>query len=278
MKKNILAALIAGTFIVACSGGQSGKLIKAYDGPVQFANVVADCGAGKIELGQTDYYGTVSSSNFAILNTPELCTFTATGNADSVDTSNNKKMPNISYVIPRALLSVGDSITLSPLTTLIAKQIDANTANNITGKSVADIVTQVVTDLYPDLINDTGVNALDMARDMEGTITKLKVDYPDSVSSVIATNNVTSDVLVYSDTTTLTVTEIIETSKAVAAEVIAVNSNYPIATDSTKVKVATFDVEASVKAVADDTALTTVSTVENDMPEEPVPATGGSNF
>lgn len=46
MKKNMLAVLIAGTFLVACSDGSglSSKSIQVFDGPVQFADVVANCG------------------------------------------------------------------------------------------------------------------------------------------------------------------------------------------------------------------------------------------
>ncbi|MFT4835991.1 MAG: hypothetical protein ACJAYB_001453 [Psychromonas sp.] len=284
MKKNMLAVLIAGTFLVACSDGSglSSKSIQVFDGPVQFADVVANCGGEDLDLGRTDFNGTVRSTDFVIINTPELCEFTATGTeaigasiGASIDTSNNKLMPKISYVIPRGLLKVGDSITLSPLTTLIAKQIEANTANNITGISVSDVATEVVTALYPGLINATDVNALDMARDMEGTITKLKAAYPNSVPLVIATNNVTSDVLVYSQTTVVGLADIIKTSTKVAEQVISVNDDYPIvSTDSTKIKVASFDVGDAVLAVENSTAIA-VSIVENDIPEEPV-ATGAT--
>jgi hypothetical protein len=270
MKKNMLAVLIAGTFLVACSDGSglSSKSIQVFDGPVQFADVVANCGGEDLDLGRTDFNGTVRSTDFVIINTPELCEFTATGTeaigasiGASIDTSNNKLMPKISYVIPRGLLKVGDSITLSPLTTLIAKQIEANTANNITGISVSDVATEV--------------DALDMARDMEGTITKLKAAYPNSVPLVIATNNVTSDVLVYSQTTVVGLADIIKTSTKVAEQVISVNDDYPIvSTDSTKIKVASFDVEDAVLAVENSTAIA-VSIVENDIPEEPV-ATGAT--
>ncbi|MFT5653320.1 MAG: hypothetical protein ACI8W9_001261, partial [Psychromonas sp.] len=264
-----------------CSDGSglSSKSIQVFDGPVQFADVVANCGGEDLDLGRTDFNGRVSSTNLTIINTPDLCTFTAKGNPESIDTSidtsNNKLMPKISYVIPRGLLKVGDSITLSPLTTLIAKQIEANTANNITGISVSDVATEVVTALYPGLINATDVNALDMARDMEGTITKLKAAYPNSVPLVIATNNVTSDVLVYSQTTVVGLADIIKTSTKVAEQVISVNDDYPIvSTDSTKIKVASFDVEDAVLAVENSTAIA-VSIVENDIPEEPV-ATGAT--
>jgi hypothetical protein len=280
MKKNILAILIAGTFIVACSDAQLGKSIQAFDGPVQFADVVADCGAGEIKLGQTDYYGTVSSSNFAIINTPELCKFTATGNADSVDVSNNKAMPNISYVIPRELLSLGDSITLSPLTTLIAKQIDAD----VTPRSVAEVVTQVVTDLYGvDFINaNASLNLLDLALDMEGTIKKLDSA---SVSLVTATNNVASDVLIYSqaqtDADALDVATIITTSKSVAAKVVADNPDYPsVVNEPMEVTVVTVNVKTAVDtpdATIEDLVDTETSNIA-DLPIEPVPATGGSNF
>jgi hypothetical protein len=277
MKRNMLAALIAVTFVVACSDGSGlpSKSIQVFDGPVQFADVVANCGGEDLDLGRTDFNGRVSSTNLTIIYTPDLCTFTAKGNPESIDTSNNKPMRKISYVIPKGLLKAGDSITLGPLTTLIAKQIEANTANNITGISVSDVATEVVTALYPGLINATDVNALDMARDMEGTITKLKAAYPNSVPLVIATNNVTSDVLVYSQTTVVGLADIIKTSTKVAEQVISVNDDYPIvSTDSTKIKVASFDVEDAVLAVKNSTPIA-VSTVENDIPEEPV-ATGAT--
>jgi hypothetical protein len=294
MKKNMLAALIAGTFVVACSDGSglSSKSIQVFDGPVWYANVFADCGAGEIDLGQTDINGTVRSTDFVIINTPELCEFTATGTeaigasiGASIDTSNNKLMPKISYVIPRGLLKVGDSITLSPLTTLIAKQIEANTANNITGISVSDVATEVVTALYPGLINATDVNALDMARDMEGTITKLKAAYPNSVPLVTATNNAASDVLTYSQdpTTPLDLVTVIATTKVAAKSFVAANPSYPnVVDDSSVVIVGTFNVQAAVEAIEDDPDAEIASTVTTTRiadlpvePEEPV-ATGAT--
>jgi hypothetical protein len=278
MKKNMLAVLIAGTFLVACSDGSglSSKSIQVFDGPVQFADVVANCGGEDLDLGRTDFNGRVSSTNLTIIYTPDLCTFTAKGNPESIDTSNNKPMRKISYVIPKGLLKAGDSITLGPLTTLIAKQIEANTANNITGISVSDVATEVVTALYPGLINATDVNALDMARDMEGTITKLKAAYPNSVPLVTATNNAASDVLTYSQdpTTPLDLVTVIATTKVAAKSFVAANPSYPnVVDDSSVVIVGTFNVQAAVEAIEDDPdaeiASTVITTRIADLPVEP---------
>lgn len=244
MGKNILAVLIASTFIVACSGNSTSRTsIKAYDGPVQFADVEFDCdtttGTISGNAGQTDYYGAVYSANVIINTTPELCEFVFTGNADSIDTSNGKLMPDIEYIIPRGLSSAGVQIVGGPLTTLIAKQIKAD----VTPRSIEEVVNEVVTDLYgatfvEDLANNANVSPLDLAQDMEGTIKKLKTlslsttDVPPVLyeSLVIATNHVTNDALVYSKKATvpLTITSLITTSKAITKKVVTDNPKYPL--------------------------------------------------
>jgi len=254
MKKNILAALIAGTFIVGCNSGsdKSSASIQGFDGPVQFADAVYDCGTESGSLGQTDYDGLVSSTSFAINVTPELCEITITGNANSIDTSNGKLMPDIEYVIPRGLLEAGAPITASPLTTLIAKQIEADSsAVPPVVRDIAAVTTDVVADLYgADFINNTGVTVLELARDMEGTIKKLKVSDPQNASLVTATNHVVNDVLVYAKGKTLNIKSVVATSKSLVNKVIANNSEYPSTATGTDTFVTVeADVVESVYAV-----------------------------
>ncbi|ABM03252.1 hypothetical protein Ping_1435 [Psychromonas ingrahamii 37] len=273
MKKNLLAVLVAGTFMVACnnSDSTSSTAIKAYDGPVQFAAVAYDCGDDtannpiKGDSGVTGFDGSVSTNVPTLLNEPNLCRIVVTGTPTAIDTSNGKLMPDIEYVIPKGLLAKGKGITAGPFTTLIDAEMKAN------NKSATDAATSVVTALYGEILINNGVDPLEMARDMEGTINKLKAVNSPLVASIIATNNVTSDVLVYSKTNTVDLATIIKTSKAVAAQVITVNPNYPnVDGDATKVKVATFNVGISITEATNNGYISTVSEVTKDIPKAPV--------
>ncbi|ABM03253.1 hypothetical protein Ping_1436 [Psychromonas ingrahamii 37] len=282
--------LIASTFIVACSGASTPSTsIKAYDGPVQFADAKYDCGGDNNgSAGLTDYYGAVNTTNVIINSNPELCEFVVTGNANSIDTSNGKAMPDIEYVIPRGLLKQGSPITASPLTTLIAEQIvaDADAVPPVVRENISDVVTEVVNDLYDmDFANDTGFTALDLALDMEGTIKKLDSG---TASKVIATNHVTNDVIVYVKANKgkkLNVKSLIKTSKALAKKVVTDNPGYPTTTTGEKVvTVSVADVEkVYIKVEANDpdpvtaAGITIVVAIAKPVPA-PTGATGSTGL
>ena len=228
MKKNILAVMIAATFIVACSDSSDSSLpettIQGFDGPVQFADVTYDCGSESGKLGQTDYNGNVTtSSSYALSYTPELCEVIITGNSDSIDTSNGKAMPDIRYVIPKGLLVDGQPITGSPLTTLIAAQIKSGTIGTI-----EEITAQVITDLYGEdfVNNNSDLNLLSLARNMEAVIATLD---PIDASLVTATNHVANDIIIFAAAAEeeLDIASVLTTTQAIAADVINNAPNYP---------------------------------------------------
>ena len=227
MKKNIIAAVIAATFIVACSDNDNSLAeaeIQGFDGPVQFADVTYDCGSERGNLGQTDYNGNVlTSSSYSLSYTPELCEIIITGNSDSIDTSNGKAMPDIRYVIPKGLLSAGQPITGSPLTTLIDAQIKSGTIGTI-----EEITAQVITDLYGEdfVNNNSGLDPLSLARDMEAVIATLG---DDDASLVTATNHVANDIIIFAADAEeeLNIASVLTTTQAIAADVITNKPNYP---------------------------------------------------
>ncbi len=128
--------MIAGALVSGCGSSDDDVAptptlkVQAYDGAIWGIIGSYQCGESKaVTVGDTDFDGFIAITDSAFVNNPENCTVTFAPDANdanytALDTSNNKNMSNVTYVIPKGMLEANKPATASPFSTLVAKQLD----------------------------------------------------------------------------------------------------------------------------------------------------------
>lgn len=223
MKLKLLALAVSGVILAGCNNDTNIKpnvAVQAWDPAVYQMNAAADCTDGTTETGKTDFSGNAAFYSSTIVNSPETCSFTFTGDANSVDVSNSKSMDGVTYVLPKGLAAAGAPITASPLTTLI------NTELKATGAEYSDSAAQtILVDLGLTDILTSGVSINELLTNTETVTAKLKADGSDNYNLLSATTAVLSDVI--KQDPTAEASDVATTAKAFTEQVLVAESDYP---------------------------------------------------
>jgi hypothetical protein len=281
VKLKLLALAVSGVILAGCNNDTNIKpnvAVQAWDPAVYLMNAEANCTDGTIETGKTDFSGNAAFYSSTIVNSPETCSFTFTGDANSVDVSNGKSMDGVTYVLPKGLAAAGAPITASPLTTLI------NTELKTTGAEYSDSAAQtILVDLGLTEILTSGVSVNDLLLDTETVTAKLKADASTNASSsyslLSATTAVLSDVL--KDSSGATVEQLTLTTNAISSDLLDDYETYPDnGGELVVVTVSSEDVTIVLDQVKTDPAAEPNVPVQTPDKAEPVdppkPPTGGT--
>lgn len=218
-----MALAVSGVILAGCNNDTNIKpnvAVQAWDPAVYLMNAEANCTDGTIETGKTDFSGNAAFYSSTIVNSPETCSFTFTGDANSVDVSNSKSMDGVTYVLPKGLAAAGAPITASPLTTLI------NTELKATGAEYSDSAAQtILVDLGLTDILTSGVSINELLTNTETVTAKLKADGSDNYNLLSATTAVLSDVI--KQDPTAEASDVATTAKAFTEQVLVAESDYP---------------------------------------------------
>jgi ElaB/YqjD/DUF883 family membrane-anchored ribosome-binding protein len=216
VKIKLLAIAVAGILLSGCNddnGQPTGVPIQAFDPAVQNMAAAVTCADGTTETSKTDYSGNANFFKSTPIVSPETCTFTFTGGNGAQDVSNGKLIgSDVVYIIPAGMAKAGSSITASPLTTLIARELAA------TGAEYSEsIATDVLTSLGLDaLTNNNSVSVTELLSNTEAVLDKLsKTTDKSGYQLLAATTASLTEVLRQS---TDSVSEIAAATKAFAVE------------------------------------------------------------
>ena len=205
MKIKLIAVAVAGILLSGCNddnGVANSQSVQAFDPAVQNMTAVAVCTDGTTETSKTGYDGNAKFFKLTPLVSPETCSFTFTGKAgdNAQDVTNGKDMTGVVYTIPKGMAQANSPITASPLTTLIAKELEATGAEYTPAAA-----TTVLTTLgLGSLLNAGGVDVTELLSNTEAVLEKLASD-PSSAahaSLLAVTTAVLSDVLTADPTAT----------------------------------------------------------------------------
>lgn len=229
MKIKILAVAVAGILLSGCRNDDNGSFpalgVQAYDPAIQNMDASVLCEDGTTETRKTGFDGKANFTSLTVTAAPETCTFTFTGNADSVDVSNGKSMDGVTYIIPKGMASRDASAnTASPITTLIAKKLgDA--------PYTPEVAAEVMSDLgLGELINNGTIDVTEFLLNTESVIKNLKTDETTQTafSQLSAATAVLSDVLKANpDATPEEADSMAAASVTLTAQVLEDNPGYP---------------------------------------------------
>jgi len=225
VKIKLLAVAVAGILLSGCNddnGEVIGQSVQAFDPAVQYMDAVANCDGASSETSITGYDGNATFVTLAPLTAPETCEFVFTGGAKAVDVSNGKSMTGVTYRIPKGLAQAGSSITASPLTTLITKELNGAEYSEATA-------TTVLTSLGLGSLLNSGVSVTELLSNTETVLKELTTTDSDNASLLAATTSVLSDVLLADPAATAT--ELAISTSAIADEVLVSEPNYPTNSD-----------------------------------------------
>ena len=189
-KSKILSLCIASALLYGCgsdsddSGSNTSAMeVQAYDGPVRNMIPNAICDDGTTVKGDaTDDNGLTALTGYD----PENCTLTFTGNNDAVDMENGRDMSGVIYSAPKGLFSRDGSATISPLTTLIDRQLDGAAYDDSTASDI-------LLSLGLDEIANNGISIKDLLSETESSVAKLKSNSSTLFSKLAATKMILSD-------------------------------------------------------------------------------------
>ena len=119
---------------------------------------------------------------------PETCSVTYKGNSDAVDMENGRDMSGVTYSAPKGLFSKGEPATVSPLTSIIAKQLDGEAYNESTAA-------EVLASLGLDEIANNGISIKELLSDTGSAVEKLKKSNKALFSKLAATKMILSDAI-----------------------------------------------------------------------------------
>lgn len=190
-KSKILALCITSALLYGCGSdsddsSSSTMEVQAYDGPVRgmIANYSCDDGSTGSSKATDDDGMAVLSGTFA--DAPETCSVTYKGNSDAVDMENGRDMSGVTYSAPKGLFSKGEPATVSPLTSIIAKQLDGEAYNESTAA-------EVLASLGLDEIANNGISIKELLSDTGSAVEKLKNSNKALFSKLAATKMILSD-------------------------------------------------------------------------------------
>ena len=193
MKYKLLATLIAGALLAGCNDHDvtpTTKSVQAFDGAIWGIEGKYACDGGVSgSAGKTNYDGFVQVTDETFVAKPEACAFEFVPTTGAKDTSNGKDMSKVSYKAPKGLFSAGKTATVSPITTLIAKELGDEPYNESTA-------VQVLEDIGLGAIaNYAGISVTEFLQDTQASLETIKKDTPELYSKVAATTVVLSDIL-----------------------------------------------------------------------------------
>lgn len=279
MKIKLIAVAVAGILLSGCNddnGEVIGLSVQAFDPAIQYMTAVAECDNAPTETSITGYDGNAKFLTSAPLYAPETCKFTFTGGVNAIDVSNGKSMTGVVYTIPKGMAQAGSSVTASPLTTLIAKELNGAAYSEGTASTVLGNLG--LGDLVNSLAND-GVDIAELLSNTESVLEKLTVSNSDGASLLAATTAVLSDVL--KEDPSATPTQLAKSTDSLADAVIASEPNYPKNSSGTVVTITVTPTD--INSVVDDVKADIAPTVPPQVPVkgDPVkptdpPTSGGS--
>ena len=273
MKIKLLAVAVAGILLSGCNddnGPLNSAAVQAFDPAVQNMKAEAICADGTTETSKTDYYGNAKFFERTIQVSPETCTFTFTGGNGAQDISNGKLIgSDVVYIIPKGMAQSNGPITASPLTTLIARELEA-TGQEYSETAATDVLVALG---LTDILNNTSVSEL--LSNTEAVLNTLSKETDKSGYQLLAA-------------TTATLTEVLRQSTdsvakiAAATEQFAEDSKLKFVVGGTPVKITISSTQVT-NVVADPT---TISAPENKPavvngapvapPKKPTGGTGGT--
>lgn len=217
MKIKLLAVAVAGILLSGCNddnGPLNSAAVQAFDPAVQNMKAEAICADGTTETSKTDYYGNAKFFERTIQVSPETCTFTFTGGNGAQDISNGKLIgSDVVYIIPKGMAQSNGPITASPLTTLIARELEA-TGAEYSIATAGDVLKSLGLDL---LTNNTGVSITELLSNTEAVLNTLSKATDKSGYQLLAA-------------TTATLTEVLRQSTSSVAEIAAATEAFALDT------------------------------------------------
>ncbi|WP_318489734.1 excinuclease ATPase subunit [Photobacterium leiognathi] len=290
MKTSLLATLVAGIILSGCGGGSDNnnsvdkdkyiKKVQAFDGAIRGmkASFTCDNGDNGLFNATTNDNGYISVSNKTLAEQPEICSIVFTATESAVDMSNGKPMTNVSYTIPRGLMTKDKPAAATPFTTLIAK-----VATDTTPEAIKEAEEQVFTDLgFGSSLTEEQKTLL-----LSEPQKALDAISPELQKEVMATTIVLSDTLVATQKKTdVTIDDVIKVTNSLS-EVVVDDPNFPTTTNDKGETVPTYiDITTALEKddafdqiVSGDTSgiEQELTPVEGKKPElTPPPATGGA--
>lgn len=200
MKYKLLAAMIAGALVSGCGSSDDDVAptpslkVQAYDGAIWGIIGSYQCGESKaVTVGDTDFDGFIAITDSAFVNNPENCTVTFAPDANdanytALDTSNNKNMSNVTYIIPKGMLEADKPATASPFSTLVAKYIGKQAYSIEAATEVFDLLG------LAEVANQGGIAIEDLLQDTPTAMAELKKNHPQLHSKTMATTVALSDI------------------------------------------------------------------------------------
>jgi len=223
VKIKLIAVAVAGILLSGCNddnGEVIGLSVQAFDPAIQYMTAVAECDNAPTETSITGFDGNAKFLTSAPLTAPETCKFTFTGGSTARDVSNGKSMDGVTYTIPKGMVQAGSPVTASPMTTLIAKELEA------TGGTYSEATaTAVLTSLGLGDVLNNGVDVTELLSNTEAVLEKLTTTNSGNASLLAATTAVLSDVL--KEDPSATATELATSTSALADSVLVSEPNYP---------------------------------------------------
>jgi len=259
VKIKLIAVAVAGILLSGCNddnGPLNSQSVQAFDPAVMNMTAKAVCTDGTTETSKTDYSGNAKFYELTVQTSPETCAFTFTGGAGAIDVSNGKSMVGVEYTIPKGMAQAGKPVTASPLTTLIARELEATGAEYTPTAATTVLQSLGFTNLLN--ANSNSVSVTELLSNTEAVLAALPTA---DASLLAATTAVLSDVLTADPTATAAA--VTTTTTTLSTNVLAANPKYPAAgLDGTGADIfVTFDeniVKAYVEAVDTGSALPTV--------------------
>jgi len=216
VKIKLIAVAVAGILLSGCNddnGEVIGLSVQAFDPAIMNMTAKAECDGAPTETSITGYNGHAKFLTSAPLYAPGTCKFTFTGGVNAIDVSNSKSMTGVEYIIPKGMAQTGSSVTASPITTLIAREL--NGAEYTPAAATTVLTALGLGALVGSLAND-GVDVAKLLSDTEAVLNNLsKKSDPSDYQKLAATTSSLSEVLLHS---TATVAEIGAATEAFAEE------------------------------------------------------------
>nr|WP_086938027.1 hypothetical protein [Thaumasiovibrio occultus] len=286
------AILLSGCFLDSDSGdpsGPSGTGVQGFDFAVekmQVDYVCTDNNGDKITKGTasqlTDFNGRATINDTVFLTRTNECAVTMTGLSGARDTRNAKNMEGVVYEIPRGLLQVGKMPVASPLTTLIAKEVEKAQQNNSgAAQDPRAIADQVFEDLG--IVGD-GVDVDDLLFDLDNTMTQLENSSDDKRFKELASRTqVLSDLLDGGNADNLELDELV-TLTTVLGNNLASVEGFPVDEEAGTAVIANYSTidtttleEIVVAGELSDSQKAAYPTTVTEIPRPPTGATGSGS-
>ncbi|WP_413111931.1 hypothetical protein [Thaumasiovibrio sp. DFM-14] len=225
MKKTILATLVGSVILSGCffdsdDPASVSKEVQAYDPAIFGITSTFECEDGsKGTTAKSDVKGLVYIDAPTFVSAPETCSIEFGPTAGAKDMSNGKDLSKAVYSAPKGLFSADAPAAATPLSTLIAKTLEAQGVEEYDESTALEVMKDLGLDA---IFNNNNISVADLLTAPEATIAKLPAK---DLTVVSATNTVLSDALVAQPNKP--VADIAKVTKVIAEDVVAKNPDYP---------------------------------------------------